>query len=302
MAEVSIPHNDLKRKTGVYIITHIPSGLRYVGSAARSFKHRWSGHRTDLRRGVHHSKWMQHIYNKYGLEVFRFDIVLVCRAEDCLLYEQMFIDFYKPRLNTSQTAGSNLGVRATEENKANMRKGWESRGLERFGIRGELLTRKQIVEKYTHITYHMIQHRVREGKRGEELIAPYVQNFPRTAIENGAKKSGALSAGRAERYEINGSYYRAAEIAEMSGCNVATIKQRVRAGWVGEQLLLPPMVKAISKGSSGIKGVQYYKRTGRWVAYFSRKGMKKVTYHGTVEEAALAYKRAELEYESLFDR
>lgn len=300
MAEDHLSKNNLIRKTGVYVITHIPSGLRYVGSAARSFKHRWSCHRTDLRRGIHHSKWMQNIYNKYGLNVFKFDIVLVCRPEDCIMYEQMFLDILQPRFNTSKTAGSTLGTKATDEKRANMRKGWEQRGVDRFEVRGEMLTRKQIVAKYPHITYDMILHRVKDGKRGEDLIAPPVENFPRSACLNGARLSGQLSASRAERYEIHGKLYRAFEIAQMSGCSTATIRQRVNAGWTGEELLRPPREKAISNSSSGgIKGVHWHKASGKWVSYFHRKGMKKVTYHQSVDDAAAAYAAAEKVYSKL---
>lgn len=298
MAEPHISKDNLIRKTGVYVITHIPSGSRYVGSAARSFKHRWNGHKTDFSRGVHHSRWMQRIYNKYGLEVFRFDIVIVCRREDCLLYEQKVIDLYKPEFNTSPTAGSALGVKASKQRRDRLKKRWAER-TEKFEVRGEMLTRKEIVATYQHVTYDMIQHRVRDGKRGEDLIAPAVENFPRSAIENGARISGAKSADRAQRFEINGKLYRAAEIAEMSGCSIATIKQRANAGWVGEELLRPPGEKAILNGSSGIKGVQWYKRTGKWVSYFQRKGLKRVTYHDTIEAAAAAYREAEEEYAQL---
>ena len=302
MADADLSHEAARNKltlAGVYIIVHIPSGRRYVGSAARSFKHRWNGHKTDLKRGVHHSKWMQRIYNKYGADVFRFEIALVCRPEDCLLYEQQVIDLYKPEFNTSPTAGSALGVKASHQRKSRLKASWQNR-IERFEIRGEMLTRKEIVGRFSHLTYDAIQHRVRNGKRGEDLIAPLVENFPHSAIMNGHKFAAERNIANAERYEVNGERLRVAEIAEKSGCSTATIRQRIRAGWRGIELLRPPGEKAIKSGSSGVKGVHWHSASKKWCAYFERKGMKRVTYHSSIDEAAASYSKSEEVYRRKF--
>lgn len=107
---------------GIYTITS-PSGRQYVGSA-RSFRARWHKHLRDLRRGQHHCAPLQRAYQKYGEGALRFAKVAFVPISDLLRREQEQIDARDPaRLyNTSPTAGSRLGDRATPQALANMRR------------------------------------------------------------------------------------------------------------------------------------------------------------------------------------
>jgi len=96
-------------KTGIYRIRHVDSGKSYVGSAAQAFRIRWNSHRSKLARGIHHSKPLQMAWNKYGADAFVFEILLYCDSDDCLMYEQLALDCYKPRYNVQQIAGSSIG-------------------------------------------------------------------------------------------------------------------------------------------------------------------------------------------------
>jgi len=109
--------------TGVYVIEHISSGKKYVGSAGRSFKSRWGQHRSGLRKGTHNSRYLQNAWNKYGEESFLFRIVKCTSPEEAVSYEQAFIDLYKSAdrkfgYNISPIAGSSLGVKRTAETRA----------------------------------------------------------------------------------------------------------------------------------------------------------------------------------------
>lgn len=104
--------------SGVYSIT-TPSGKQYVGSA-HTFYRRWSRHRSDLAKGIHHSRGLQASYAKYGLDGLTFNILLVCSKSDVIFYEQFFIDHLKPRLNGSKTAGNVTGLKHTAEARKNM--------------------------------------------------------------------------------------------------------------------------------------------------------------------------------------
>jgi len=42
-------------KIGIYSITNIENGKKYVGSTAKSFKSRWKKHITSLKNGGHAS-------------------------------------------------------------------------------------------------------------------------------------------------------------------------------------------------------------------------------------------------------
>lgn len=105
--------------SGIYCIEHLGSGRRYVGSAA-NIKHRWQTHVLHLRQGRHHSKFLQRCWDKYGEAAFRFRVLLLCDRANLLSYEQAVIDAWKPEYNSAPTAGSQLGLKMSDEAKAKM--------------------------------------------------------------------------------------------------------------------------------------------------------------------------------------
>ena len=112
-------------KTGIYAIVNKVNGKFYVGSAARvdsrksrkGFYIRWKNHLLQLRFNKHHSKYLQNAWNKYGEENFEFRILHFCPPEECIQFEQIYLNLLCPHYNMSPTAGSTLGVRHSEETK-----------------------------------------------------------------------------------------------------------------------------------------------------------------------------------------
>lgn len=108
---------DCTLSTGVYKITiqnHV-----YIGSAAISFRKRWGQHQLDFIRDIHHSRFAQNAFNKYGIATF--EIMELCPRELCIEREQWWIDTLKPDLNIQKIADSALGVKRTEETKRKCR-------------------------------------------------------------------------------------------------------------------------------------------------------------------------------------
>ena len=111
------------KMTGVYAITHLASGKRYVGSAAKAFVLRLATHRCDLLKGRHHSIHLQRAWIKYGADAFEFRILRVTPPEEAVGFEQAFIDLYKAcdracGYNISPIAGSALGTTRSPECRA----------------------------------------------------------------------------------------------------------------------------------------------------------------------------------------
>lgn len=103
--------------SGVYVIE---CGERqYVGSA-KNVKGRWSMHRYELRQGIHHSRFLQRAWNKYGEDAFTFRILEECAPEQCIEREQQWIDTLAPVFNMHPTARSPLGVKRSEETRAKL--------------------------------------------------------------------------------------------------------------------------------------------------------------------------------------
>lgn len=112
--------------TGVYCIRNVVNGKRYIGSAAKRFSDRWSQHVSELRRGRHHSRYLQAAWIKYGEDAFIFEVTERCHPDHCIDVEQVFIDFYKTAdnqygYNICPIAGSKRGVRLTPEQIEAMR-------------------------------------------------------------------------------------------------------------------------------------------------------------------------------------
>lgn len=108
-------HPILKDSKGVYCIES-GKGQQYIGSTCVSFKIRWQAHLRHLRNNTHHSKHMQNVYNKHGVEYFSISILYVGEEkEDILQKEQHYIDTVKPIFNTAPIVNSPAGMKQSEE-------------------------------------------------------------------------------------------------------------------------------------------------------------------------------------------
>lgn len=88
---------------GIYAITHIATGRRYVGSAV-DIRARWKRHVYALRAGTHDNPHLQKAWNKYGPEAFRFEILDLCPVDYLLDCEQEYING-KADFNFCRVAG-----------------------------------------------------------------------------------------------------------------------------------------------------------------------------------------------------
>jgi group I intron endonuclease len=116
-----------KYNTGIYQIVNQVNGKRYIGSAV-NLEQRKISHFNTLTMKIHKNRYLQFVYNKYGKNNLKFEILLYCDKENLLFYEQRSINSYnfKELYNISKTAGSNLGMKFSEEHKAKI--GMSNRG------------------------------------------------------------------------------------------------------------------------------------------------------------------------------
>lgn len=69
------------RNFGIYQIKNLITDKIYIGSVVDLYT-RWANHRKDLKYNKHHSKILQHSYNKHGLLMFDFSVLLYCDKKD----------------------------------------------------------------------------------------------------------------------------------------------------------------------------------------------------------------------------
>lgn len=89
---------------GVYAIVHLTTGHRYVGSSA-ALNNRWSKHRGELRRGVHHCRALQLAWQADGERSFAFVVLeVVPDIDERVRREQFYIDNALSLYNTIHEA------------------------------------------------------------------------------------------------------------------------------------------------------------------------------------------------------
>ena len=106
----------LKKVSGVYRIRNLTNNKFYIGSTNDLYK-RFIQHKIQLERGEHHSIYLQRAFNKYGTSQFIMEILLLCKQEYLLYYEQQLIYELVPNYNMNKKATSNRGYKWSMESR-----------------------------------------------------------------------------------------------------------------------------------------------------------------------------------------
>lgn len=112
---------------GIYEIRHIPSERRYVGSSME-VENRIYWHLIMLRKGKHHCRYLQNVWNKYNEDEFKFYLLESCSIDQLETREQWHMDRTAKgkSMNTHPAAGSGRGFKmppaAIEKMKASAQK------------------------------------------------------------------------------------------------------------------------------------------------------------------------------------
>lgn len=109
-----------KGVAGVYAITCLTDGRRYIGSS-RDIRKRWYRHRYRLRSGQHHIAALQLDWNEYGESAFGFGVLLTCDPGQLLAAEQAVLDLAHGAglcYNPSTSAVAARGYKLTPDQRA----------------------------------------------------------------------------------------------------------------------------------------------------------------------------------------
>lgn len=78
----------------IYKIKNKTSNLYYIGSTI-NLKERLLRHKAALKKNSHHNIYLQRAWNKYGEESFEFEMIMNCKLEEMIDWEQAFCDVHK---------------------------------------------------------------------------------------------------------------------------------------------------------------------------------------------------------------
>lgn len=100
--------------SGIYAITNLINGKRYIGSTV-DFVKRKSQHLRQLTENCHYNAHLQNAWNKYGSDAFIFARIKECDSDRLLELEEFLINFLQTNkkefgYNLRKVASSNAGM------------------------------------------------------------------------------------------------------------------------------------------------------------------------------------------------
>lgn len=99
--------------SGIYAIVNITNGHKYIGQS-KDIGERWNGHRSTLRTGKHGNLHLQHAWNFYTPESFKFVVLERCQLVDLNEREQYWINKVKPEYNIVNNIYERYACKATD--------------------------------------------------------------------------------------------------------------------------------------------------------------------------------------------
>lgn len=147
------PWHVFPKEPGLYVITHVPSGRKYVGCAV-NLRHRIRSHIWDFKNSRHHNPFMQNLWDRDGGASFHFglhcihpDIATLEAAEATLIAE---LGTYKTDhgLNLCKEAISAIGRKWNPIQRAKMTKWTKEIIAEWVILRSQSVPVREIAKRY----------------------------------------------------------------------------------------------------------------------------------------------------------
>lgn len=238
-------------RPGVYAIKNIRNGRIYIGSTARTISVRWSEHKKELRKGCHHSVFLQRSWDRHGEEAFVFFVLEVVEDYGALLArEQHWIDHLKAAnkrfgFNMSPSAESCAGYRHSLAARRKM-------AAAKIGRRASEKTRAKMSVSHTGRT-------LADETRTKISQALAGRKRRPSSPESNAKRSKSLigrgtsdetrariSAAKSTVYVVDGRSMSVADAAKICGVSAGAIHHRIRNGWELSAALTTPRARRAS--------------------------------------------------------
>lgn len=151
---------------GIYQIKNKVNEHRYIGSSV-NIQRRWKQHKSRLSLGIHHNAILQGAWNKYGEDNLEFKILLLCKRDDTLKYEQAFLDKITPHYNIAENVSAPmLGKTHTKKTREKLSKMMTGEGNHRYGKKCSKETKRKMSKSHKgQVQWNAGQHLSKEHKK-----------------------------------------------------------------------------------------------------------------------------------------
>lgn len=154
---------------GIYCIKNKVDNKVYIGQSI-NINNRLANHKSDLKHNRHHNTYLQHAYNKYGVENFEFSIICECDMKELDKLEKYYIlEVYNSvdRNNGyNRESGGNLRKIVSQETREKISKA----GKERFKNPDEIeKNRKRQLKRFEN-PEERVKMKIAQKKRYEDPI------------------------------------------------------------------------------------------------------------------------------------
>jgi group I intron endonuclease len=234
-------------KCGVYKLFHISNEANiYIGSTRRhvgrkgniGFAARFGNHIASFRKGSHHSRHLQALVNKLGLDGLRMQILEICDPGAAIIREQYYIDALNPVFNACPNSANSTGYKHSpaaiikmslrqkgqklsethRKNISNGMKGKRPKNIEmlwskevRNKVAGKLKGRKKPQHLYDHIVKAIGQYSIDGG-----LLREY-RSMHEASIETGIDRGSINNCALGNRKSAGGFHWKYISMAKKAG-------------------------------------------------------------------------------------
>lgn len=227
--------------SGIYKIINQINGKCYIGGS-KNIMHRWSIHKYELNTQSHDNIHLQNAWNKYGKDIFLFEIVEKCLPEDLLSTEQKYLNICKQNPNLyynlvyesggfMDRSGKNngfFGKHHTEETKKIISK----------IHKGKILTEEQKQKislnsnpyyKGKHLPAEICQ-KISEKHKGKIIHQSQKDKIRKTLIEKGCNRNPNVYnfKNRKTNETFTGTMYEFRKKYNLLQCNVSRLVNKIR--------------------------------------------------------------------------
>jgi group I intron endonuclease len=159
----------------IYKITNKITNKCYIGETVKPDpEKRWTQHKNTIKRGIG-CPALQDAVKKYGVENFKFDVILICFDEDRFKYEIEYIKKYNTLVPNGYNileggpGGSFKGKTHSEETKKQISETIKQKYIDNPELKREMSERNKILMN-SHIINNKIREGIKNSKKFQQMI------------------------------------------------------------------------------------------------------------------------------------